>query len=515
MADITYLISLRDNIDNQEVTGSTILPYYPPASPPLQAPYISSSYIITQDTDQFVGWSVKRTTLPVYKTTNGRIIRTRLNNLFYYYITVEYPPEADIEFKKSLGTVEFDFDLEENYTAFTPDRIAELLSEFERDQAGFAGNTSVRKYRGSDILPASGSLQPPTNGFRIKTPGYQDLTLFADNPDGSPRIPTEEGAIDLGIVNLIRVQANTAKEIASMQTVDSAAILANAPSSEKITGTDKLSQLLESRAVDLKTILVTAIVAKVSEFGISNIKEIIEGKVDLDKLPRLCPTEAKLKEVIALRNRYANQLNTFYNNLTRLSTTLTGTNKIAQAISTTLAVTAAARKAANIALGFLPVVPGAAPSAINVLKDLEESISPKLNNLLKGLGVLTSTVAFVSGIILTIIELLKILDQLILLCAQDTGVPFSEINNELTALNNNITKDLQNSTSNIDNTYKGFKFEIILDTKSNIKYPKRYAVGKDKFGVTLLRGESSFTPNTEVLINELKFIIDRDNLSAE
>ncbi len=517
--EITYLISLRDNIDNQIVTGSILYPYYPPTAPALVAPYIDPDYITTQDVEKFVGWSVSRSSLTnVYTTRNGIVIRIRRDNsTLGYFLQLEYPAGVDNKLLNLKGPFTYrDPDTVLDASTLTRDYIAEVLTNFEGRQEG---NPTYKPYTIQDITEASGSLQPESNGFRVKTPGYQDLIVFADNQDGSPIVPTEEGAINLGIYNLIRIQASTAAEVASLETVDSDALIANAPKSEKITGVDKVSQLIEGRAIDLKKILITAIAAKITEFGISNIKELLEGKTNVDealsKLPKLCPTQEKLKQLIAIRNRYAQQLNTFYNNITRLSKTLTGTTAIVEAVSIALQIASTTRKTANIALGFLPATPGAAPAAINTLKDLEESIRPKLDTISKGLGILTSTVAFVAGIVATIVQLLQILDKLIQLCAEESGVPFSEINNELTVLNNTVTSNLQNTTPNINNSYRGFRFEILLDSENNTKYPKRYAVGRDKFNVILLKGESSFTPNTQVLIDELKFIIDRDNLSAE
>jgi len=53
---------------------------------------------------------------------------------------------------------------------------------------------------------------------------------------------------------------------------------------------------------------------------------------------------------------------------------------------------------------------------------------------------------------------------------------------------------------------------ILLDKDNTTRFPKRYAVAKTPSGIVMLRGESSFSSSVDVLINELKFIIDRDNL---
>jgi len=56
--------------------------------------------------------------------------------------------------------------------------------------------------------------------------------------------------------------------------------------------------------------------------------------------------------------------------------------------------------------------------------------------------------------------------------------------------------------------YKNYILEIIQDPNSPKIAPKRYAVAKDRVGVIRLRGESSFSSDTQVLLDELKFEID-------
>ena len=63
--------------------------------------------------------------------------------------------------------------------------------------------------------------------------------------------------------------------------------------------------------------------------------------------------------------------------------------------------------------------------------------------------------------------------------------------------------------------YKGFTFEIKNDISQNFQYPKRYAIARNVQGIQVLRSESSFASNPSVLIEELKFVIDKDNLRAD
>jgi hypothetical protein len=84
-----------------------------------------------------------------------------------------------------------------------------------------------------------------------------------------------------------------------------------------------------------------------------------------------------------------------------------------------------------------------------------------------------------------------------------------------------ISNDLENITlrQNIAEntlnqiTYKGFVLEIeIIPYTPTVN--RRRAIGKNQSGIIMIQTEFSFTTSNQVLINELKLIIDRDNLKA-
>lgn len=71
-----------------------------------------------------------------------------------------------------------------------------------------------------------------------------------------------------------------------------------------------------------------------------------------------------------------------------------------------------------------------------------------------------------------------------------------------------------NATST-GNAFRGFTFEIQLDPKSNTKYPKRFAQALNVSGVPVLKSDSSFASNPQVLIDQLKFIIESQGLRGD
>jgi len=78
--------------------------------------------------------------------------------------------------------------------------------------------------------------------------------------------------------------------------------------------------------------------------------------------------------------------------------------------------------------------------------------------------------------------------------------------------NSPLINALQNEKPTPINSYKGFKFEILIDDTNKTRFPKQYAVAKTPAGVIVLQSESSFTASPQVLIKELIYVIDRDDL---
>ena len=100
---------------------------------------------------------------------------------------------------------------------------------------------------------------------------------------------------------------------------------------------------------------------------------------------------------------------------------------------------------------------------------------------------------------------MKKLDALIEKCAKESGIEYEIINEELN----------QDLTEEGFGTYKGFTFEIKYDELNQTPYPKRFAQALDKKQVVRLKSESSFASDPNILVEELKFIIDTQNLKGD
>ena len=114
------------------------------------------------------------------------------------------------------------------------------------------------------------------------------------------------------------------------------------------------------------------------------------------------------------------------------------------------------------------------------------------------------------------------------------SIQFNDIVFELGALRdkiNNIETRLENPPQSdnilvnpiiksgiLDITYQGFKFAIREDNKANAPSVngiyRHYGVAIDTNGIEVLKTDSSFTQDTQILVDQLKLIIDTQNLRA-
>ena len=115
-------------------------------------------------------------------------------------------------------------------------------------------------------------------------------------------------------------------------------------------------------------------------------------------------------------------------------------------------------------------------------------------------------IALFSKIVKNIVTSLNSLDVLIITCNPDSSLDsLSDIVEQAT---NNETKADGN-----DVPYKGFTFQI-EEVPFSPTVNRKKAIALNQSGITLLETPLSFTTNYQTLIDELKLIIDRDNLKA-
>lgn len=226
-----------------------------------------------------------------------------------------------------------------------------------------------------------------------------------------------------------------------------------------------------------------------------------------------CPKKDKILENIQKRNLVARQINMLYNGIKILTKTGESLQVFLTALNASLALLPLIPYPTT---GVPPLLPPVTVGNIVTIENSKETIKDIVKNITPQIKGIPFILAYTAGILAYLLYLIGILDSLIQECSQDENISLDEINSELDNFVNKSTGINNNDIIKENNNYKGFKLELKIDEKNNTKYTRRYAQALTKNGVPVLKTESSFASDPQVLLDQLKFIIDSNpNLTSE
>lgn len=278
---------------------------------------------------------------------------------------------------------------------------------------------------------------------------------------------------------------------------------------------DQIATLIRQKGQDLLIQLIPVIVENATELGIKNI-----GLPNIS-YPDSCPTKEDLDKALMTRNQLVDKLNKTSKTIETLSKPLNTLNTIVNTTSITLDTVSGAISAAKIAIPLLPTPTPGAPdpgnSALVALDSLNELKKDKLKPKIDITKVIISSISLAldttNKVLISIIQLLKSLDFLLLRCgaSEDQLTPFSDYLNKIEQNQQQI--QARDNNTNLSSIYKGFTLEIV-EKQYSPTVKQIQAVAKNPQGIILLQTPLSFTTVPQVLIEELKLIIDSNNLKA-
>lgn len=225
-----------------------------------------------------------------------------------------------------------------------------------------------------------------------------------------------------------------------------------------------------------------------------------------------CPNQQKLQSIVKTKNNILKAINQLQRKVNGLKSTA---NKLDRSIRAARAAIAIVKRIPRpTVLQFVPdpgaLVKGVPFSALTKLSDR----LIQLNKILDGLeaekqGIL-GIIASADATLNSIKTRLELIDVAITNCARDSRDPQQLVGQIQPPQNTGSegTPTLANGEDDPDYLYKGYRLEIIQDPNSPAIAPKRYAVAKDRVGVIVLYGPSSFSSDTKILLDEIKFRID-------
>lgn len=266
--------------------------------------------------------------------------------------------------------------------------------------------------------------------------------------------------------------------------------------------------------------LLLTIENRVKQIIIKSLEDLLRKEINQFIESNSCPSPAVIDNIIRIRNNIVDLLN-------NIGIQVKNSEEIVTAASNTLNTTLNTINRINIAaigsslaakaFSSPPGLPGAIASGIadaqTAIREItfDDEGNSKLTKISFIIGGASLVISMISISIQLAISLLNSIDAFLNRCASVTAKsnivpPSKEINDIANAQTQ--ADETQNLT-----TYQGFIIEI-EEVPFTPTVTRRRAIGKNQSGIKLIQSELSFSTNNQTLINELKFIIDRDNLKA-
>jgi len=333
----------------------------------------------------------------------------------------------------------------------------------------------------------------------ISAEGYESKEITPYKGDGTAKT-------DLGVIALtpINVALEQDKIKASQLNTSQIKELSKGNKSPDYFSKERLSNQIDN----IKSTLIPTILTLIAGFGLTKATELLaKNQSDiLDKINNKssCPSQEKLLSIINKKNKLVKQLN---NSLTLIDNT-----------TIALGISGGVIEAFDIAYNSLknlpipsstgvPGVPGLPLNVILAIQDNKDKINTNIDKL-KNINIsVLAILVLLRQVLLQVIQLLDLLDNLVQKCYPDADQ--EQISAELIALTQQQSNQLSPVVTNVNGFEMGVETEI---TTNSLK--RRRAIARNKSGIVMLKGEFSFSSVDQILIDELIFYIQQNDLKA-
>jgi hypothetical protein len=274
---------------------------------------------------------------------------------------------------------------------------------------------------------------------------------------------------------------------------------------DKKDGEFHLRKKLTGLSKEIKTTLIPIALNMLAQYGISKADELIQQQrpvIEEYIKDLLCPTSDVTEQLINTKNK--------------LYTKLTQTTKILDSTSKALGITTGILGAMNITIKLIkntpaPTAVGGVGIPISTINKIQETIKNmegtvgKLSSI--SAGTLT-VVVIVNTSLSLLLKYLNLVDMIIQHCAPDTPQTQEQFSKLLEETSKLVQQEQPTPLS-----VNGFTFSVEMEvTEKPLK--RRRAVAKNRNNVIMLKGEWSFSSIDQILIDELIFYIQQNDLKA-
>ena len=336
------------------------------------------------------------------------------------------------------------------------------------------------------FIPLTSSLNEGNNlpSITISAPGYESVEKIPYKGDGTIKE-------NLGIIKLTPTQdALELDKIESSQlSIDQIKELNKEGKTPEYFAQKKLTDLV----INLKGKAIPLTLTLISSFGITKVSQLIDkGKTNAsDLFNATCPSPEELTRLINRKNKLVKQINRSF--------------KIIDSTTKALGITQGIITSLQIAITVGLAVPFPAPASVPVALQRINTLLERLN--IANAGIL-AVLILTRQVLTQLLQYLNLLDSLIQQCSPDTDQ--EQISDELTALTIQQTQQESPVVTNVN----GFEMGVETEPTTN-SLKRRRAIARNKQGIVMLKGEYSFSSIDQILIDELVFYIQQNDLKAE
>ena len=263
-------------------------------------------------------------------------------------------------------------------------------------------------------------------------------------------------------------------------------------------------QAMNGVITQIKTILIPQVLTLIAAFGISKAKDFI-GK-EFSSMNATCP--ANLEELNAIIKK-KNKLTKALNNIMKFLKTI---RIVVTAIAGVITVLDIVLKVIKPIYFVFPVAGFGAPDFSRPIKFIIENI----DKIAAKFGVITLSTILVLTILIQelqrVLNYLSLLDTLVGGCAIEGQLPQEQLSADLLEATEEQSQQLSPVVTNVN----GFEMSVIpVDASSVDGLKRRKAIARNQAGVIMLEGEPSFSSNDQILIDELVYYIEINDLKAD
>jgi hypothetical protein len=336
------------------------------------------------------------------------------------------------------------------------------------------------------FIPPSSSPNKKDNKSTIivSAPGYESKEIPVVKGDGTIKE-------NLGIIKLTPTQdALELDKIESSQlSIDQIKELNKEGKTPEYFAQKKLTDLV----INLKGKAIPLTLTLISSFGITKVSQLIDKEKTntSDLFNATCPSPEELTRLINRKNKLVKQINRSF--------------KIIDSTTKALGITQGIITSLQIAITVGLAVPFPAPASVPVALQRINTLLERLN--IANAGIL-AVLILTRQVLTQLLQYLNLLDNLIQQCSPDASQ--EQISAELTALTTQQSVQLSPVVTNVN----GFEMGVETEPTTN-SLKRRRAIARNKQGIVMLKGEYSFSSIDQILIDELVFYIQQNDLKAE